>query len=518
MGSGDAQASPDGTPTSLSSLILRLVGLGFVNAITIFLVFSMVADGIYPLAIVLGIVTIALDIIFLAPGLVPLRWIAPGMALMVIMVVYPILFTIYIAFTNYGDGHLLTEQQVLEQFQSKYFLPENAVVYDYLAYKNAAGEYLLWLSDPDGSGSLIVRPGQVPEDATGEAPAEIDGYQQIPRNRLLVELNTLTTVQFGVAPEEFRTTPRVGKAAQLQPQYTYENGVLTDLQTGKTYTPVRGTFTAEDTEALNPGFAVPIGAGNFTRLFSDPALRGPFLLVFAWTVAFAFFSVLLTFSLGLFLAIMFNVPEMPARNLLRSLLLIPYTIPAFVSVPVWVGLLNPQFGVISQTMISWFGWAPPWFSDPIWAKVGILLIQTWLGFPYMFIIVTGALQSLPTDVYEAAEIDGATPWHAFWTITMPLLLITVGPLLVGSFAFNFNNFTLIELYSRGGPPMANTASAVGHTDILVTYTYRVAFASGRGADLGYASAITVIIFLILVTITMVQFRYTNMLEERSENV
>jgi K+-transporting ATPase c subunit len=92
-------------------LILRIVGLGLVNAITIFLVFSMVADGIYPLAIVLGIVTIALDIIFLAPGLVPLRWIAPGMALMVVMVVYPILFTVYIAFTNYGDGHLLTEQR-----------------------------------------------------------------------------------------------------------------------------------------------------------------------------------------------------------------------------------------------------------------------------------------------------------------------------------------------------------------------------------------------------------------------
>ncbi|BAL98512.1 ABC transporter permease subunit [Caldilinea aerophila] len=136
----------------------------------------------------------------------------------------------------------------------------------------------------------------------------------------------------------------------------------------------------------------------------------------------------------------------------------------------------------------------------------------------MFVISTGALQALPSDVYEAAEIDGASPIQAFWNITLPLLMITMGPLLVASFAFNFNNFVVIELFNKGGPPMSGTISPVGHTDILVTYTYRVAFASGRGADLGYAAAITVAIFLILVVITYFQFRYTHMLEERSENV
>jgi ABC-type sugar transport system permease subunit len=136
----------------------------------------------------------------------------------------------------------------------------------------------------------------------------------------------------------------------------------------------------------------------------------------------------------------------------------------------------------------------------------------------MMVIVTGALQTLPRDVYEAAALDGASAWQAFRNITLPLLLITVGPLLVASFAFNFNNFTVIQLYNRGGPPMVGTATPVGHTDILATYTYRIAFASGRGADQGYAAAITVIIFLILVVITAFQFRYTNMLEERGENV
>jgi ABC-type sugar transport system permease subunit len=294
---------------------------------------------------------------------------------------------------------------------------------------------------------------------------------------------------------------------------------MIDQETQKVYKNVDGVFTSEDGQKLSPGFASTIGLENYKRLFTDPTLRSTFVQVFLWTVIFALLSVFLTFVIGMFLAIMFDVPEMPMRSLLRALLLIPYTIPAFVAVPVWVGLLNPQFGVISQFIaIFTGGWVPPWFSDPFWGKVGILLIQTWLGFPYMFVVVTGALQTLPNDVYEAADMDGANAWNKFRSITLPLLLVTVGPLLVASFAFNFNNFTVIDLYNRGGPPIPNTPTPVGYTDILATYTYRIAFGSTGVSDYGYASAITVIIFFILMVITFFQFRYTNMLEERGRNV
>ena len=230
-------------------------------------------------------------------------------------------------------------------------------------------------------------------------------------------------------------------------------------------------------------------------------------------------SVFLTFVLGMFLAIVFDVPEMPLRAPLRSLLLIPYTIPAFVAVPVWVGLLNPQFGVISQFVALFTGgWVPAWFTDPFWARAGILLVQTWLGFPYMFVVVTGALQTLPNDIYEAADLDGANGWQKFQRITLPLLLVTVGPLLVASFAFNFNNFVVISLYNQGGPPMPNVPTPVGYTDILATYTYNIAFGAQGSQNFGYASAITMMIFVILFVITQFQFRYTNMLEERGRNV
>ncbi|HMN28386.1 MAG TPA: maltose ABC transporter permease MalF [Caldilineaceae bacterium] len=518
---GGAPAPPTSLTSTVLSWSLRLAGLALVDAIAIYLLYNMVRDGIWELGLVIAVVTVLLNLIFLREDLYPLRWVSPGLALLIVIVVYPIFFTVYTAFTNYGDGHLLSKPVAIRQIESEVYLDESATVYNWTAYLSPTGEYLLWLQDPTTGEALIVRPGQPPEQASGEPPPEIDGYQQLTRRETLRHTANLVAQEFGQAPDLFRVSDRqIGKAARYQQRYVYDarRDVMVDQQTGTEYHPVEGTFTAEDGSTLRPGFRVVIGADNFVRLLTSPSLRGPFVLVFLWTVVFAVVSVLITFALGLFLALMFNVPEMPGRALLRSLLLLPYALPAFVSVPVWVGLLNPQFGVISQAMIKLFGVAPPWFADPTWSKVGVLLIQLWLGFPYMFVIATGALQALPTDIYEAADIDGAGPWNKFRNMTLPLLLISMGPLLVASFAFNFNNFVVIELYNRGGPPMSGTTSPVGHTDLLVTYTFRIAFASGRGADLGYAAAITVIIFLILVVITFFQFRYTNVLEEVSENV
>jgi ABC-type sugar transport system permease subunit len=128
------------------------------------------------------------------------------------------------------------------------------------------------------------------------------------------------------------------------------------------------------------------------------------------------------------------------------------------------------------------------------------------------------LQGIPADIYEAAEIDGAGPTDRFWNITLPLLLVAVGPLLIASFAYNFNNFNVIYLFNRGGPPIAGAQTPAGHTDILISYTFRLAFEGGRGADYAFASAITIIIFLLVASITLFNFRFTRMWEEVSENV
>ena len=522
---GGAQAPPDARPTSIASLLLRIVGLAIIDAIAIWLIYQMVGDGIWPLATVLGLVTLWVNVVFLSGRFYPLRYVAPGISLMAIMVAYPILFTVFVSFTNYGSGHLVTQQVAIEQIESQVFLPADATIYQWTAFQNpTTGEYMLWMTDPNDGSHFTVTPGGEPVvREAAEPPASIEDFNQVPRNQLFTKLGELSALTFGIPPDDAWqvSQQRLGEAAQFQQRFVYDaaQDAMIDQQDGTVYRNIDGTFTSDAGTRLTPGFAVTKGLTNYQRLFGDPALRSSFLQVFLWTLIFALMSVFLTFVLGMFLAIVFDVPEMPFRSALRSLLLIPYTIPAFVAVPVWVGLLNPQFGVISQ-FISFFtgGWVPGWFSDPFWSKVGILLVQTWLGFPYMFVVVTGALQTLPNDVYEAADLDGANAWNKFQSITLPLLLVTVGPLLVASFAFNFNNFTVIDLYNRGGPPIPNTPTPVGYTDILATYTYRVAFGATGTSDYGYASAITMMIFLILVVITFIQFRYTNMLEERGRNV
>jgi ABC-type sugar transport system permease subunit len=136
----------------------------------------------------------------------------------------------------------------------------------------------------------------------------------------------------------------------------------------------------------------------------------------------------------------------------------------------------------------------------------------------MMLVCSGALQAIPHDLYEAAEVDGANAWRSFWNITLPLLLVSVGPLLIASFTFNFNNFNVIYLFNKGGPPIPGTPTPAGHTDILISYTYRLAFAGQRGSDYGYAAAITFVIFVLLSLITTFNFRYAKVWEEVSENV
>jgi ABC-type sugar transport system permease subunit len=240
--------------------------------------------------------------------------------------------------------------------------------------------------------------------------------------------------------------------------------------------------------------------------------------VFVWTIVFAFFSVLTTFALGLFIALVFNDPDFPIRNVVRAILVLPYAIPGVISILIWRGLLNPQLGVITTNLVEWFGWSPGWFSDPFWAKIGILMVNLWLGYPYMMLICSGALQAIPSDIYEAAEVDGASIWQRFWGITLPLLLVAVGPLLIASFTFNFNNFTVIYAYNEGRPPIPGTPTPAGYTDILISYTFRLAFESGRGAEYGYAAAMTIVIFLIVASITLFQYRFMGQWEEVSENV
>ena len=517
---------------ALPRIALRLLVLAAVDAFAVFLIYLFVYDGLWPLALLITATTLVINVINLWERFYPLRWMTPALAIIMLFVLYPILFTVFTAFTNYSDGHLLTKVQAIRRIGQDTYLPEGGAIYSWTAYRSPEGEFALWLVDPEGNG-FVALPGEPLRPATpGEGdvsaadengiPASIDGYERLTLAEIVPILDSqLGPLKFGEPPLTI-SIKSIREASQLQPRYVYdtETDAITDQITGTVYTAneKQGFFISSDGVALNPGYQVTVGWANFDRLLNSPALRGPFVQVFIWTIIFALVSVVSTFGLGLFLALIYNDPTLRFRKLIRTLLIIPYAVPGVIGILIWRGMLNQHFGVIASNMVNFFGWSPGWFTDPIWSKVGILLVNLWLGFPYMMLVCSGALQSIPKDIYEAAEVDGSTSWQSFWKITLPLLLVAVGPLLIASFTFNFNNFAVIYAYNEGRPPIPNTATPAGYTDILISYTFRLAFESGRGADYGYANAITIVIFMIVAAITLFQYRFMGTWEEISENV
>ncbi len=517
-------------PSSLPVLprLLRLALLIVLDAAVFWFLNKLVSFGYFPLAAAILIITIFVNVVILRKQAYPIRWMVVGLILMALFTIYPIIFTIWVAFTNYGESHLITKQQAIDQFMNEKYLPVSGKAYTWTAFKSPEGDYALWLIDADGNGYL-AKPGEpITQPVPGEAgvgvldsqgvPETIEGYQRL--NAILAATDkNLTQILFGEAGKTIQVRSSV-EAAELLPLYVYDSvqDTMTNQETGVVYKNLRGTFTSSDGKQLRPGFVESIKLTNFRDFFVSPALRGPLVQLVTWNFAFAFFSLFLNFSLGLAIAVMFNDPNFPLKKVIRSLLIIPYTVPALITILIWRGMLNPEIGVISRALKDLIGWAPQWYTDQWWAKIAILLVNLWLSYPYFMLINSGALQSIPQDIYEAALVDGASPWQQFRKITLPLLLVAVGPLLIASFTFNFNNFNLIYLFNAGGPPMAGTPTPAGHTDILISYVYNLAFSGARGVNYGFAAAITIIIFFIVGTITLFQFRYTRMWEEVGENV
>lgn len=493
--------------------------MGLVAAATLWLITQLIGDGNYPMAGMLGAVITFLCLVYLRPRFTPLRWLAVGIALAMMFTLYPIFYTFYIAFTNMGDGHLLAKQQVIERLEAERYLPEGGTSFSWAAYRSPAGEYALWLIAEDGT-TFVAKPGEPIEAAAAtdftldEAgfPTQIDAYQQLSKREVVPLINELGAIDFGAAATIVRIRS-LQEAATLVPRYQYqaEQDSIINLENGTVYTPINGTFTAPDGEQLALGYMVNIGSRNFVRFLTNEALRDPMVSILLWNVTFAFLSVFLSFAVGLIIALVFE--DLWGKSIIRALLIIPYPIPVLVSVLIWRSILNPDIGIISLGLENLFGTAPAWFLNPVWAKIALIFINIWLSYPYFYVITAGALRAIPQEINQAATVDGASPWQAFTHITLPLLLRILSPLLIASFTFNFNNFNLIYIFNYGNPPMANTIIPVGHTDILISFVYKLAFVTSGTTDYGLAAAISIILFIIVGGFTLVQTRFTSAFKE-----
>ncbi len=254
-----------------------------------------------------------------------------------------------------------------------------------------------------------------------------------------------------------------------------------------------------------------VGLKNFAFILSQASQA--LLPVFAWNVVFAGSTVLLNALLGLVLGLVLNNRALKLRNFYRTVLIVSWALPGVITVQVWVALLNYNFGAINR-LLGVLGVYPiPWLNDPDWAKVAILLVNLWLGFPYMMTATLGALSTIPDELYEAAKVDGATPWQALWGITLPLLEKPMVPILLSSFAFNFNNFYIIYLLTGGGPAQEGRLATAQATDILISWAYKTAFSAEGQSAYGLGAAISLLIFAITVAISLVNFRATGALRE-----
>jgi arabinogalactan oligomer/maltooligosaccharide transport system permease protein len=176
-------------------------------------------------------------------------------------------------------------------------------------------------------------------------------------------------------------------------------------------------------------------------------------------------------------------------------------------------MLNVNFGPINR-FLGLLGSPPiPWLIDPEWAKVALFLATLWLGLPYWMTATLGALSTISDDVYEAAKIDGASPRQMLTGITLPLLRQPFIPLVLGSFSYNFNNFGTVFLLTGGGPVAPDRPSTAQATDILISWAYKTAFQGDSGSQYGLGGAISIIIFVLTVLISLVNFRFTGALKE-----
>jgi ABC-type sugar transport system permease subunit len=586
---------------------LRLFGLAILDGIVVALIPSLVDQGATVALVSVIVGALGVNYIFLSARTYPLRWLVPGLLFLGLLMIWPIIFTVFVALTNWSTGNFITKPQAIERITTgtTYLLTgDEARVVDLFIYKDPSlgspqpADLKLLVRDDAGNlylgtPRLVTDPapempqlddleGLATTDDDGDGiPETIDGLAKM----RLVDISSINQFFDDLVldiPERGQARVRTFSSADLAVQrfeYSEETNQLYDRLNDQFCDETEGSFYCDATR-IDPGWRTFIGFDNFAEFITNERVRTPFLRIFVWNVIFASAVVFGQLALGLGLALTFQDDRMRGRRWYRSLLLVPYAAPGFIVVIVWRGLLNPSFGPVNnQLEATWLAelsnatwprwlaviilaglavgagtlawrwyqgqrWGPtiawvvvalslafvifklvgpgfavrdvgiPWVTpgDWFWSKVAVILVTVWQGFPYFFLISSGALQAIPSELGEAARVDGASAPQVFRKVTFPLLMVGIAPLIIASFAFNFNNFVNVLLLTAGGPPVIGWDVPFGETDILISFVFDLAVEGGRGGQFALAAAATFFIFFIVATISAISFRFTKRLE------
>ncbi len=242
-----------------------------------------------------------------------------------------------------------------------------------------------------------------------------------------------------------------------------------------------------------------IGLQQYASVFAEGAVWAVFGKTVLWTAVNIVFHV----GLGVWLAVILNKAFIVGKPVWRVLLILPWALPQYITALTWRGMFNYEYGAVNLLISKYLGMPPvAWLTSPFEAFVAVILTNIWLGFPFMMVVALGGLQSIPGELYEAADVDGASEWTKFWQITAPLLRPVMIPAITLGIVWTFNNINVVWLVSNGGEPN-------DQTHILVSYVYEAAFSMYR---FGWAAALSMVIFGVLFLFTQAFLKKTNATE------
>ena len=260
-----------------------------------------------------------------------------------------------------------------------------------------------------------------------------------------------------------------------------------------------------------------VGLENFNELldFGKGGLGLAFGEILAWTLMWSFFATFTNYFLGMFVAILINKKGIQFKKFWRTVLVMTIAIPQFVSL-LYVSKLFDSSGIIGETLLEW-GWIPDsmlaanqrsLWENPTTAKILLIVVNIWIGIPYVMLQATGILMNIPADLYESSRVDGASAWQQYTRITLPYMLFVTGPFLLTSFVNNLNNFNVIYLLTQGNPLNTQIGAAggvsVGHTDLLITWLYKMALGSAE-SKYYLASVIGILIFVVCAGLSLIVY-------------
>ncbi|WP_119393307.1 maltose ABC transporter permease MalF [Salinibius halmophilus] len=488
------------TQPAIGKTIFYWAALVTFVVLTLYMAWILMTAGEQGIGLIVLAISLSAAVIFASPKLYTQRFVFPGILAVLIFILVPVLYTSYLGFTNYGGRNLLDFDSA-----TKYHLALREVDQDNeQAFNLVRSEqgFQIWLPDQ----SLLSEPFMTGHSeplatSSAETPENLLSVRDVVQNRSLLQEVSIDT------PDGVLRASGLRSFAPITPVYEQvDDNTLRNRSTGELLIANHetGFYEFESGEQIAPGWKVHVGWANFARVLGSESIRAPMVTIFIWTMTFAFLSMLFTFAVGLVLAMVLQWEHLRGKAIYRVMLILPYAVPAFISILVFRGLFNQNFGEINFILSSIFGIKPAWFTDPTLARAMTLIVNTWLGYPYMMLLAMGYLQSIPQDHYKAAALEGASPVRTFFTITLPQLLPPFAPLLIANFAFNFNNIVLILLLTSGLPDIPGTTIQAGYTDLLGSFTYRISFLDS-GQNFGLAGAVTSLIFIVVAVIAYVNF-------------